>query len=187
MERTDGIEHHLAVMVGINKNAFAVFIVTDVQDASSFYIMADDQHICGTEARRCDVAVIHPLFHKDQRLTAVSLHLLDNADHELVVGIGALLQLLRVEFFRLRSSHPLMQILFHLVLADTVGKGAFLRIHRGFVREVLLLCSIPLYPRQHFTIRPCFLWISRHILSPNRITSDCDIDIVNARIFCVGD
>ena len=138
MERTDGIQHHLAVMVGINKNALAVFIVTDVQDAPSFCIMPKDQHICGTEAGRCDVAIIHTLFHKDQRLTAVSLHLLDNADHELVVGIGALLQLLRVKLFRLRPSHPLMQILFHLVLADTVGKGAFFRVHRGFVREVLL-------------------------------------------------
>ena len=115
-------------MVCIYENPLPRLKIADVEQTAPFLVLADNQHICRTETRRRDVAVVDPLLHQHQRLTAIALHLLDDGDNELSVYIGDLVDFLGVPLVRLRPGHLLMQVLLHLVLTDAVGECAFLGI-----------------------------------------------------------
>ena len=115
--------------MGVHKDAFAIFVVTDMEQAPPLIILPQDDHVPGAKALRNDIGEVQPLLHKAERLHTVPLHPLDDGDNKLRVNIGGLLNLLREEF-RLRALLPLMQVLLYLVLAQFMRPGAFFRVHR---------------------------------------------------------
>ena len=73
--------------------------IDNVQHAFSVHIPANDQHVRCSESGWSNVAVVHTLFHQDQRLTAITLHLLDNTDDELIIHIRNLIDFFCVKLF----------------------------------------------------------------------------------------
>lgn len=132
MVSTDGVQHHLRIVVTTDKNAFAVFIVHDVKST-----VCDDHTVAGPESLRNEVAVIQPFLHHDQRMRTSLLNLLHCRDDELGIDVGVGIHLLVVELGG-RPPDTLVQMLAELVLAQRMGGGSLLGIHRGFIGEVLL-------------------------------------------------
>ena len=79
-------------MVTADKNAFAVFIIHDVERT-----VCDDHAVTGAKALRNQIAVIQPFLHHDQQMRASLLDVLDGADDELRIDIGIAVHLLAVE------------------------------------------------------------------------------------------
>ena len=138
MEGTDGIQHELAVVIRIHKDAFSGFKICNMQQAFPSLILADHNHVRCAKARWNQVAVIHPFLHKRQRFTSVPLHLFDRTDHKLRIGICDLLDLLAVKLLGLWTLYTLMQVFPHLVLANRMGEGALRRIYAARIRDLLL-------------------------------------------------
>ena len=138
MKRPKRVQHHLAVMVAIHKDALPRLEVADVQQPFSVGVIADYDHVSRPEPGGGDVAVVHALFHQHQRLAPVSFHLFDNGDDEFRVHISDLVDLLRIELLALRPFYPFMQVFPHLVLADLVGERALGGKHRAFIWKSLL-------------------------------------------------
>ena len=129
-------------MVTTDKNAFAVFIIHDVERT-----VCDDHAVTGAEALRNQIAVIQPFLHHDQRMRAGLLDALDGTDDEFRIDIGIAVHLLTVKL-RCRTLYPFMQVLAQLVLAKRMSRRSFLGIHRGFIWKVLL------QPRRRRAVQP---------------------------------
>ena len=75
MVSTEGVEHHLRVMVTADKNTFSVFIVHDIEGT-----ICDDHAVAGAESLRNEIAVVQPFLYHDQRMRAGLLDALDCGD-----------------------------------------------------------------------------------------------------------
>ena len=132
MVRTQGVQHHLRIVVTADEHAFAVLVIHDIQCP-----VCDDHAVAGTEARWNQITVIEPLLYHDQRMRAGFLDTLHRGNDELCVDVGVCFHLL-VLVLRGWTLHPLMQVLAELILTQRMGGCSFLGKHRGFIRKVLL-------------------------------------------------
>ena len=86
LQRTEGIQLHLWVVVGFDQNASAVLVVHDVQRP-----VCDDDAVTGAEALLDVLGVVEPLFDQDHRVRAGFLGLLDQLHYEGHIPVGAFL------------------------------------------------------------------------------------------------
>ena len=138
MEAAKRIQGKLGVMIDLHIDSGTCLKIYNVQHTFPVRIPADDQHIRCSESGWSDMAVVHPLLHQDQRLTAITFHLLNDADHKLVIHIRNLIDFFRVKLFRLRPLNPLLQIFPDLIFTDRMAESALFGIHRALIRESLL-------------------------------------------------
>ena len=132
MISTQGIQHHLRIVVTVYKYALAVLVVHDIKR-----IVCDDHAVTRTKSLWNQIAVIEPLLHHDQWMRAGLLDALHRGNDELCVNVSV-----RFHLFVLVlgdwTLHPLMQVLAELILTQSVGGSSLLGIHRGFIWKVLL-------------------------------------------------
>ena len=132
MVSTQGVQHHLRIMVTVYEHALAVLVVHDIKRT-----VCNDHAVAGTKAGWNKIAVIQPLLHHDQRMRTGLLDALHCGNDELRIDIRVRFHLL-ILIFRGWTLHPFMQIFPQLVLAQRMGSSSLLGVHRGFIWKVLL-------------------------------------------------
>ena len=121
LQRTEGVQLHLRVVVGFDQNASAVLVVHDVQRP-----VCNDDAVAGAEALLDVLGVVEPLFDQDHRVRAGLLGLLDQLHYEGHIPVGTFLH------FGVVPSKVFGRVLcFHtesrpeLELTESVGVGTF--------------------------------------------------------------
>ena len=121
LQRTEGIQLHLRIVVSLDQNASAVLVVHDVERT-----VCDDDAVAGAEALLDILGVIEPLFDQDHRVRTDFLGLLDQLHYEGYIPIGTFLHFGVVPsevFGRVFCLHTECRP--ELELTKGVGVGAF--------------------------------------------------------------
>ena len=135
-----GVEHELAVAMGIHPYAATTLEVDDLD-----YAVRHDDQIAGAESLRDVLAVVQFVFHHDQRIRAGGADCLDGFNAEGNVFIRDAFGLVRAELavtmlgilrFHDFCGH-IAQIAMQLQLAQFMEKCALFRIGRRLIFELL--------------------------------------------------
>lgn len=119
LQRTEGVQFHLRVVVSLDQNASAVLVVHDVQRP-----VCNDDAVAGAKALFDILGVVEPLFDQDHRVSAGLLGLLDQLHYEGHIPVGTFLHFGVVPsevFGRVFCFHT--ECLPELVLTEGVGVG----------------------------------------------------------------
>ena len=131
IDGSQGVAHHLRILIGIHQNAEAVFEIDNVQ-----HIVCDDHAVAGSEALRHPFGEIQLFLNQDQRIPAVLLCLLDLLDHIGAVLICAFIHLtVKVGQVLGRICRASSQIFLNLVLAKGMCVRALLGVRTSAVHD----------------------------------------------------